>query len=480
MKLLTKSKYIAGLQCPKLLWVQYHDRDRIPEPDAMAQHLFKEGDKVGEMAKKLYPTGIDIDFGEFKNNLAKSKELLNEGKPLFEAGYIFNNCYSRADVLVPSGDAWDIVEVKSSSHVKDVHIHDVSFQRYCYEGAGLKIGKCYLMHMNKKYIRDGEIEVDELFKLEDITSRVDEFSNGLEDRIKSMFDVINSPTDPRVDIGAHCKKPYACPLTECWDHLPENNVFDLYRGGASSLSLYEDGVHAIKDIPDNFKLTDKQDIQRKCEQSGSEFISRGDLKHFLKDLNYPLYYLDFETFNTAIPMFDGLNPHQQVPFQYSLHIVREEGSNPEHHEFLYKGSGDPRREFLDSLNSNIGETGDILVYYAPFEKNILKGLSTHFGEDVRGITSRVVDLLIPFRNFYYYNPKQKGSASIKKVLPALVGKDYYGLGIQDGASANTEFMRVNYLGGDGKDKVYSDLLEYCELDTYAMVLIVDKLLEKIG
>jgi len=479
MKLLTKSKYIAGLQCPKFLWVQYHDRDRIPEPDAMAQHLFSEGDKVGELAKQLYPGGIDIDFGQFKDNLTKSKELLNEGKPLFEAGYIFNKCYSRADVLVPNGDAWDIVEVKSSSHVKDVHVHDVSFQRYCYEGAGLKIGKCYLMHMNKEYVRDGEIEVSKLFKLEDITSRVDEFSEGLEDRIKSMFDIIDSPTDPRVDIGAHCKKPYACPLMECWDHLPDNNVFDLYKGGVKSTSLYEDGIHAIKDIPNSFELTDKQDIQRECEQSGSEFISKGDLKHFLKDLQYPLYYLDFETFNTAIPMFDGLTPHQQVPFQYSLHIAREEGGALEHHEFLYDGSGDPRREFLDSLKKDMGDVGDVIVYYAPFEKNILNKLGKHFDEDVSSITSRVVDLLIPFRNFHYYHPSQKGSASIKKVLPALTGKDYSELGIQDGASANTEFVRVNYFGGEGKSKVYSDLLEYCELDTLGMVWIVDKLKEKV-
>ena len=180
-------------------------------------------------------------------------------------------------------------------------------------------------------------------------------------------------------------------------------------------------------------------------------------------------------------MFDGLSPHQQVPFQYSLHVVKEEGIEPEHHEFLYNGSSDPRREFFNSLKSVISSSGDVVVYHAPFEKTILNKLGKYLGEEefVESVNSRIVDLLIPFRNFHYYNPKQQGSASIKKVLPALVGKDYSGLGIQEGAEANTEFMRVTYSESDDKEKVYSDLLKYCELDTEAMVWIVDKLKEKV-
>ena len=481
MALLTKSKYLAGLQCPKYLWVMYHDKDRIPEPDAMAQHLFSEGDKVGEMAKKLYPDGIDISFDDFKENITKSKELLKEKKPLFEPGFIFNECFSRGDILVPNGDKWDIVEVKSGTKVKDVNVHDVSFQKYVYEGAGLKIRNCYLMHLNSDYVRDGDIDVNELFTLTDITSEVLEASDGLEDRIRFMMDIVNSPKDPRQDIGAHCKSPYECPLMECWDHLGENHVFKLYRGGVRSTSLYESGVQSIKDIPDSFELTDKQDIQRACEKSGKEFVSKENLKHFLNSFNYPLYYLDFETFNTAIPMFDGLSPHQQVPFQYSLHVVDKEGGKPKHYEFLYKGSGDPRKEFISSLKGVLGSTGDVVVYSAPFEKNILKKLGSYLDEEewVSSVNSRIVDLLIPFRNFHYYNPKQQGSASIKKVLPALTGKDYFGLGIQEGAEANTKFLRVAYFGGEGKEKVYADLLEYCKLDTLGMVWIVDKLREKV-
>jgi len=481
MTLLTKSKYLAGLQCPKYLWVQFHDKDRIPEPDAMAQHLFREGDKVGEMAKKLYPEGIDISFDSFKENIINSKKFLKEKKPLFEPGFIYGDCFSRADILVPVDDEWDIIEVKSGTRVKDVNVHDVSFQKYVYEGAGLKIRNCYLMHLDSNYVRDGELEVSKLFKLEDITSKVLEASEGLENRIRGMMEIVNLPTDPRKDIGAQCKSPYQCPLTECRDHLEDNHVFKLYRGGVRSQSLYESGVNLIKDIPDEFELTEKQDIQRECERTGKEFISKENLKHFLNDLNYPLYYLDFETFNTAIPMFDGLSPHQQVPFQYSLHVVKEEGIEPEHHEFLYNGSSDPRREFFNSLKSVIGSSGDVVVYHAPFEKTILNKLGKYLGEEefVESVNSRIVDLLIPFRNFHYYNPKQQGSASIKKVLPALVGKDYSGLGIQEGAEANTEFMRVTYSESDDKEKVYSDLLKYCELDTEAMVWIVDKLKEKV-
>ena len=250
----------------KVSWVMCNDKDRIPEPDAMAQHLFREGDKVGEFAKKFYPEGINISFGDFKNNLEKSKELLKEKKPLFEPGFIFQDCYARADIIVPVGDEWDIIEVKSSSHVKDIHIHDVSFQKHVYEGAGLKIRNCYLMHMNSDYVREGEIDVKELFNLEDITEKVKLFSEGIIDRITLMLELINAKTDPRKDIGAHCKTPYICPLTKvCWNHLPESHVFTLYRGGPRSVELYESGVHAIKDIPDKFKLTSKQDVQKNAK-----------------------------------------------------------------------------------------------------------------------------------------------------------------------------------------------------------------------
>ncbi len=480
MALLTKSKYLAGLQCPRYLWALIHDEEKIPDPDVSAQFKFDEGTKVGELATKLFPEGINVPFEDFKDNLKKSKELLNEKKPLFEAGFRDGDCFSRADILVPVGDKWDIIEVKSGTSVKEVNVHDMSFQKHCYEAQGLKIRKCFLMHLNKEYVRKGEIDLEKLFVKDDITSEVEELMKDIKKKIDYLLEVINKDKYPEAIIGPQCKDPYECPLTECWDFLPENHVFHLYRGGKKSLQLFEDGIHAIRDIPENFKLNDKQGIQKDCEINEKVHIHKESIKHFLKTLQYPLYYLDFETFSNAVPMFDGLKPYSQVCFQFSLHVVEKEGNKPKHYEFLYSGNDDPREEFILALKKVLGYKGSVVVYNQSFEINRLKELGEQFPEHkdwIENTIGRIVDLLIPFRNFSYYNPSQKGSASIKKVLPALVGKDYSGMEIGDGATASVEFYNMTYNGG--KD-VREALLKYCELDTLAEVMIVEKLKELVN
>jgi len=475
MYLLTKSKYLAGLQCPKYLWTLIHEKEKIPEPDTATQFRFDQGNKVGELAKKLFPEGIDLETDDYKNNLIISEKALKEKKPLFEAGFVFNNCFSRADILVPNKDKWDIIEVKSGTKVKDVNIHDVSFQKYVYENKGIKIGKCFLLHLNREYVRKGEIDINNLFVKEDITEKVDEYIKDIKERIIGMFEVINSEKAPETSIGAHCKNPYKCPC-DCWEGLPENHVFCLYRGGKLSCDLYDNGVELIKDIPGDIKLNDRQGIQRDCEVNNKVHVHKESIKHFLNSLVYPLYYLDFETFSTAIPMFDGLKPYSQVCFQFSLHVV-EEGLEPKHYEFLYSGSGDPREEFVTALEKVLGSKGSVIVYNQSFEINRLKELGERFPSFknwVDNVLVRVVDLLVPFRNFSYYNPKQQGSASIKKVLPALVGKSYTGMEISDGGSASVEFYNMCY--NNGKD-VREGLLKYCCLDTLAEVMMVEKLRE---
>jgi hypothetical protein len=474
MHLLTKSKYLAGLQCHKYLWTLIHEKDKIPKPDVTTQFKFDQGNQIGKLAKKLFPEGIDISVEGYIKNLEDSEKALKEKKPLFEAGFVVDNCFSRADILVPNNDKWDIIEVKSGTKVKNINIHDVSFQKYVYENKGIKIGKCFLLHLNNKYIRKGDIEIDKLFVKEDITEKVEEYSKDIKERITEMFKVINSKEKPKVSIGTHCKNPYACPC-DCWEGLPKNHVFCLYRGGKLSCKLYNNGVELIKDIPDDIKLNDRQGIQKDCEVNSKIHVHKESIKHFLNDLVYPLYYLDFETFSTAIPKFDGLKPYSQVCFQFSLHVVEKEGSKPKHYEFLYSGSEDPRKEFVIALEKVLGNNGSIIVYNQSFEINRLKELGERFPSYkkwVDNVLVRVVDLLVPFRNFSYYNPKQQGSASIKKVLPALVGKDYSGMEISDGGSASVEFYNMCY--NNGKN-VREALLKYCCLDTLAEVLIVEKL-----
>ena len=505
-KILTKSKYLTGLQCPRLIWTQFHEPEKIPETDPVTQYIFDQGHLVGELAKRLYPNGIDIPTDDFMGNIKQTKELLEQRKPLFEAGILAEGIYSRVDILSPTDEeGWDIVEVKSSTSVKDVHINDVAYQRYCCSQSGLNIRKCYLALINNQYVKDGEIDPEGLFNIHDVTDQVEEASVGIQGRIDNMLEVINQETCPEMIIGSHCRDPYECPLTDCWDSLPEGNVFTLYYGGKKSFEMYNNGILTIGEIPDGYKLNEKQRIQQACVVSGEPYVDREAIRDFLSTLEYPLYYLDFETISPAVPLYDGTRPYQNTPFQFSLHIVKDEVSQPEHFSFLASGADDPRPAFLTNLKKVIGDTGSIVVYNAGFETAVLteltKTLSTsgveykdwrgvltvstqpvsQHSEWLEGILERIVDLLTPFRNFYYYHPLQKGSASLKAVLPAITGRGYEDLDISDGQLASLSFLSATFgdLPEAERVKVMTDLERYCGRDTEGMLWIVNKLRELI-
>jgi len=482
-KLLSKSKYLNGLQCHKYLWLLFNDKDKIPQPDASTQHVFDEGHRIGELAKQLFPGGIDLSNKDFIGNLEKTRESLSIRSPLFEPGFYTDGYFSRLDIFNPVGDGtWDIYEVKGSTSVKDINIHDVSFQRHCAQKAGLEIHKCFIVHINNQYVKNGDIDVQQLFTIEDITEQVEAVASGVEDRSEEMWEIIASSTCPDIGIGPHCSAPYDCPVTWCRECLPEHNIFNLYRGGKKCFDMFNSGIFFVKDIPSDIKLSAVQRIQQTCETNEQPYIDKEAIKEFIGLLQYPLYYLDFETFNPAIPIYDGTRPYQKIPFQFSLHIVSNPGTKPEHHGFLGDGTGDPRSAFLAKLKSVIGNHGNIVVYNQSFEKGVLTELGKAFPEHidwVKETCDRVIDLYAPFRSFSYYHPIQQGSASIKNVLPALTGKGYNDLDISKGDDASLAFFDTvmgNYTE-DEKQKVRQDLEKYCSLDTEGMVWIVEKISE---
>lgn len=482
--LLSKSKYLAGLQCPKLLWIQINQPDDIPEPDTITQYIFDQGHLVGEYAKKLFPVGIDIPHDDFMGNVAATKQLLAEKKPLFEAGILSGRIYCRLDILNPvNEDEWDIIEIKSGTSVKEVYINDVSFQKFCCEKAGLKIRHCRLGFINNQYVKNGEINPKELFILEDISAQVEEVSESIEERVFNLLTVISNKACPEMTIGQHCLAPYECPLrAECWGFLPENSVFDLRGGKTKQFSLFEHGISAIKDIPNDIPLSRQQQIQRECVTTGSVHVEKEEIRQFLNKLKYPLHYLDFETVGPAIPVYDGTRPYQDMPFQFSLHIVRNDVSAPVHHSFLADGMEDPRPQILLELQRLLGSEGSVIAYNAGFEEGVLKELVEAFPEYtdwLEGILPRMVDLLFPFTNFHYYNASQKDTASLKKVLPAVTGKGYEEMGIGAGMDASIAYGRIMYGNATEEEiaKVRADLLKYCKLDTEGMIWVVDKLRE---
>ena len=480
--LLSKSKYLAGLQCPKYLWIRINQPETIPEPDTVTQYIFDQGYLVGEYAKKLFPGGIDIQHDDFMGNIAATKRLLAERKPLFEAGILSGKIYCRVDILNPvDEDEWDIIEIKSGTSVKDVYIDDVSFQKHCCGKAGLKIRTCKLGFINNQYVKNGEINPRELFILEDVSTQVEEISESIEERVFSLLEVISNKTCPGVNIGEHCLAPYECPLRmECWGFLPENSIFDLRGGKTKQFSLYEQGILSIKDIPDDIPLSRQQQIQKECVVTGNVHVEKKEIRQFLSRLKYPLYYLDFETFGSAIPIYDGTRPYQDIPFQFSLHIVGNDKSKPVHHSFLADGGDDPRLEILHELQRLLGSEGSIIAYNAGFEEGILRELVEAFPEYsnwLGGILTRMVDLLFPFTNFHYYNVSQKDTASLKKVLPAITGESYQEMTIGAGMDASIACATLMY-GNETEEeiaRVRADLVKYCKLDTEGMIWIMDEL-----
>jgi hypothetical protein len=485
--LLSKSRYLAGLQCPKYLWVQFHEPKRIPGTDGVTQHIFDQGHLVGEYAKQLFPDGIDIPQDDFMENIATTKELLAKRKPLFEAGILSGRIYCRLDILNPvNGDEWDIVEIKSSTSVKDVHIGDVSFQKFCCEKAGLRIRDCTLGFINTQYVKSGEIDPKELFILQDISTRVQQTSESIEKRVLSLLEVMSNKTCPEVSIGQHCLAPYECPLRgECWGFLPDNSIFDLRGGKTKQFSLYEKGIVSIKDIPDHIPLSRQQRIQKECVLTGNVHVEKEEIWQFLNKLKYPLYYLDFETFGPAIPIYDGTRPYQDIPFQFSLHIVENHKSKPVHHSFLADGREDPRPQIFGELKRLLGPEGSIISYNAGFEEGVLKELveaAPEYTDWLEGILTRMIDLLFPFANFHYYNASQKDTASLKKVLPAVTGKGYEEMGIGAGMDASVAYGRIMYGGATEEEiaRVRADLLKYSKLDTEGMIWIIDELRKLSG
>jgi len=484
-KLLSKSKYIIGLQCSKWLWIEVNDKKRIPELDNATLHKFKEGHEIGVLATMVFPNGTDLSGLEFKENIDKTKESLELRNPIFEAGFLVDKLFSRADVLLPVGeDEWDIIEVKAGTKVKDINVHDVAFQKYVYEKAGLKIRKCILMHLDNTYLKKGEINPKNLFVQADITDEVSTAMINIDVRINEMFKVIGLEKCPEFNVDELATIEYDnIAKDEFMDSLPEENVFQLYRGGVKSRNLYKEGVIKMKDIPNSQKLTSNQQIQVDCSINKKPHINKENIREFLEGLKYPLYYLDFEAMTPTLPKYDYMKSYQHIPFQYSLHIVKEPGAKPKHVSFLADGTSNPISKFMQSLKDNLGDSGDIIVYNQAYEISKLKEAATLLPEfeDLvnNNFLKRIKDLLIPFRNFDYYDSRQCGSASIKKVLPVMSDLKYNDLQINNGVDASLEFERITFGNVSEKEKVEvrRALEKYCEMDTLAEIRIVEKLME---
>jgi hypothetical protein len=486
--ILSKSQYIRGLQCPKSLWL-YKKRPQLRVVSKKSESMFESGISVGDLAKKLFEGGVLIEFDEnnFEGMIKKTKELIaNETQVIYEATFKEKNIFAMADILVKNGDCWDMYEVKSSTSPKEYHIDDAAIQWYALSNA-LKLNKAYIIHINNEYEREGSLDVKKLFKAVDVTELVLQKQKEIPLKLKEIEEVLKGD-EPDINIGRHCFSPFECDFYEyCWQDIPKVSVFDLYRMNFDKkLDLYKKGIVELKDVDENI-LNQTQKIQVKTVKENKIYIDKNVIKSFLEKLKFPLNFLDFETFAEAVPRFDRLRPYQQIPFQYSLHILYED-KRLIHKEFLADEFSDPREEFKENLLNDLTKEGSIIAFNKPFEIGRIKELSDFsqkYKNELLGLIERFEDLIEPFRNLGYYHPDFNGSFSIKSILPAMFAKepelDYKNLGsVQNGSDAMNTFANLHLLKDRSKrDEIRKDLLRYCRLDTLAMVKIYQKLLEVV-
>jgi hypothetical protein len=479
-RLLTKSAYGHGLVCDRFFWFYQKQRDKLPKPSESTQAIFDQGNDIGDLAKTLFPNGTEIDWrAGHEAGITQTAELLSARKPIFEAGFQHGRTHARADILKPAdGGRWELIEVKSSSKVKEEHLHDAAFQKHVYKGAGLRISRCFVMHVDKTYVRRGDLDESRLLKLTDVTADIRSLAGKVPAEVDRQLSIMSKSKPPEPEIGRQCAD---CDLFgECWPCLPERSVLCLHRGGEKAYDLMNEGILSIKDIPDGVPLTEKQEIQVHCEKTGEAHVKPGNIKAFLQELKYPLHFLDFETFMVAVPPYDELTPYEQIPFQYSLHVVSSPGAKVKHYSFLSDGARDPRPEVLESLKIRLGRAGSVVAYNAPFEIRVLDSCTSHFTGYRRWFESlrpRFVDLLVPFREFHFYHPDQNGSASLKSVLPVLTGKSHEGLEIADGQEAGLRFREMAFGKVDSarKKAIRKALEVYCRQDAEGMLEIVKAL-----
>ena len=481
---LSKSKFCAGVQCLKRLYLQAHQPELATEPNAAAEAIIQQGREVGLLARQMFPGGVEVNGANLADAIRITRELV--AKPaipaIFEAVFEHQNVLVKVDILHRRRDGrWRLIEVKSTSDLKDHHVEDVGIQYRVVSRSGMSLASACLAHVNRGYVFDGRnVDARRFFKIRNLTRRVERLQPNLRLQLRSEFTVLGMAQPPDIKPGKHCTDPVTC---EFFDHCnpphPEDHIGFLPRIHASAVEeLEEMGIGSIREIPDDFELTEIQRRAANCVKTGEPWYNP-ELREVLDGLAYPLYFADFETVNRAIPPFAGMRPYDHLPFQWSVHVQRQPGAEPEHYEFLATDASDSRHEFISSLCAVLGETGSIVVY-SSFESQRLTELGSWVPESadrIGAIQARLFDLL-PVVREHTYHPAYAGSYSIKSVLPALVPEmSYEGMEVANGQEAGLAWESL-VRGGLGRgecDRIRKALLDYCGLDTLAMVKLLDRL-----
>ena len=504
---LSKSKYTKFCQCDKALWLKVN-KPELEEVDEATEARFKQGNEVGDLAMGL--------FGDYKEAHAEkadgsldlaamaeqTRQWMAEGvENICEASFLYNGNYCAVDILRKTPGGWAIYEVKSVTYPDekdpkkiDKYIPDIAYQKWLLTQCGVKVTGTYLVCLNKEYVRDGDLDIPNLFITVDMEEKIAGDLLSVPVNVERAMKTLQLADEPSTDLNMGCHKPYPCGFWKyCTCHLPQPSVFDVYggkgRGGFTfekKLNSYNEGDITFDRLRDK-DLGDIQNMQVACTLDKCSHINRDGISEFLSELHYPLYFLDFESMQYAIPQYDDASPYTQLCFQYSLHIKQSVDAPYEHREYLAPSNGgDPRRGLAEQLCRDIPMGVCTLVYNKDFECTRLKEMAAIYPDlanHLLDIEANIKDLLVPFRKGYYYLSAMGGSFSIKSVLPALFPDEpslnYHNLDerVQNGGDAMTIFPKIQLMDPVEAEATREALLRYCELDTWAMVKVWEKLCE---
>ncbi len=472
---LTKTAFLSYLRCPPEFWLQVRQPLLVARPVTLEhEHLRQQGYAVQQLVKSL-------ERFQPQDGLSFS----------FERPFQTFDLYARCDVVAMHNDTGviDLYETKSAASVKDEHIDDVAFQRLTCEESGYQVGRCFVITINGEYVRRGEVDPEQLFTATDVTEQVDQRLPSTAQQAKAARAYLN--TVPIPSLLDYCdKNKLNCEFIQLhFPDLPDYTVFDIsFLKNEKRRQLLAEGVVGIVDVPDDFPLSNKQRAQVDAAKSGAIFIDRGAIAERIEGWEYPLQFLDYETFAYAIPQFDGVRAYQQMCFQYSLHTIDSPGAKPRHSYFLSRGESDPPRAMAESLKQAMdGNIGTVLVWYESFEKtrnSEMAAMYPDLAEFFEEVNSKTVDMMKVFSEKLYVHPEFKGRSSIKKVLPALrPDLSYKQLRIGDGLTATISWFRAVKWGSMAnaeREAIFKGLEKYCELDTWAMVAIFEHLVALSG
>lgn len=483
--IISKSKYMAGVQCLKRLYLLVHQPEIAGGKDASDFALMDQGRQVGKLAQQLFPGGVVVRSGNREEAIRLTRELVAnpEVPAIFEAAFEHDGVFVRVDILHRRRDGrWRLIEVKSSASMKEEHAEDVAIQYRVVTKSGVDVASCHLATVNRQYVfPGGDIDPWRFFKIRNLTRKVARLQPKLTFLLRSEFRILSMPEAPELPVGPHCTTPVTCEFyNRCNPPRPDDHIAYLpYLHASAAEELEEMGIETIPEIPDNYPLGERQRRAATCVKTGEPWFSP-ELPAELAKLEYPLYFLDFETVNPAIPQFAGMRPYDHLPFQWSVHVQREPRTEAEHFEFLATDASDPRREFITSLLPASGYCGSVVVYSQQFEQARLSDLAEWLpkvAERIKNIQARLWDLLPIVRN-HVYHPAFAGSYSLKSVLPALVPEmTYEGMQIANGQDAGLawESLVRGNLDQVERKKTRNALLDYCGKDTLALVKLVERL-----